>query len=197
MALVVPCWINGIVARLDLATAAPQFCVHPDLMPDQVTRRRFLLGAASQFAAPAIVRASSLMPISPIEPIEALEPIRSTYYLSAEWLENHRFMANEFAPFCSRWEAEVHLSQGLFDGIDFDVRTLRCVKIERKKRRRRTSCWAHLPIQVYTYPLHVRELPLTPLREAVRKGDSEAIAILELLTACPSSPSGPRAVAPE
>ena len=124
----------------------------------------------------------------PVKVIEPIEPIRSTYYLSPEHLESERFMANEYAPFVSRAEAELLSAQGLHDGIDFDVIDdawypwgCSCIVV-RKKGRRRTSCWEHIPIQAAHYP-HGRELDVPPLRSAARRGSAEAIAILELLTA--------------
>ena len=119
------------------------------------------------------------MPIS-VEPIEVPEPIRAPYLD----LEYECFMANEYAPFVSPAEAELLSSQGLLDGIDFDVwdgvsYPWGCM-VERKKGRRRTSCWVHIPIQAAHYP-HSRELDVPPLRAAVRRGDAEALALMEQL----------------
>ena len=140
----------------------------------QVTRRSFLLGTASMFvAAPA--RASSTMP-----PTETLEPICFTN------LKSHRFMAKEYAPFVSRAEAELCAARGLIEDIDYDVARhhratypWHCLVV-RKSKGRCTSRWEKIAIEAAHYP-HGRELESTPLRDAARAGDAEAIEILERL----------------
>jgi hypothetical protein len=66
----------------------------------EATRRRFLIGAASLLAAPAIVRASSIMKVRPIEDpqiaefIAYLETMESRYHaiLDPPWAWDHDAM---------------------------------------------------------------------------------------------------------